>query len=383
MEQDLTASALFNVQAKITEMFSEGGVPSIDLDPNLNQAKTAAALMERQAARTTPITDPTGTCRGVTIYHLDGEFTSAAAVTTGFASEDCDLDVANDPESVGTEYDHNLWAEEGFQINDGDCDNLFTNPAAAVASTDRIADIIAPRLSSALKLLRRKLNTRAIAFLAAQSSTVNRDLNLPTYITHAGTQFNVNRSGFFQDPTSLTDLSAIINNNDMPDNSFLISGRQNYYNAVIDSRYFRLDDDKRNVSRWSVDQLAGGNLYFDINKMDAALTGANTFAVMPQSYAMWNVQLFGSAPRLVDASKNLYVYSMADPSLSIVENGVLRPVQYNILYQYVCTGTNTLGQPVFTHKWLIRYLGGIAPSPAATDGATGILRFVDAFAPGI
>jgi hypothetical protein len=381
MPQDLTASTLFRMQMVADQMLAGGGVPSIDLDPNLNQAFTVAALMERQQARAQALYDPRGTCRGVQIHHIDGAWTpDATDVSSGFAGEECDLDVGNDPESVATQYNHNLFVQEGFQISDKECDNIFNNPDAN--GIDRIAAIVGPRLAVAMKNTRRKLNAQAIAFLAANASPVNRDVNMPTHITHAGTTFSVNKAGFFQDPTSLTDIDAVVSNNDMG-GVFLISGRNNHYNAVIDSRYFRLDDDKRNVSRWSVDMLAGANLYFDINRLDSELTGANTFVIMPQSYAMWNVQLFDAAPRLVDASRNLYEYSIIDPQLSIVDNGVFRPVYYNVLYQFTCDGTDRNGRNVFTHKWLLRYLGGLAPSPTATDNHTGILRFADAFAPGI
>ena len=381
MAQDLTASKLFEVQLRLEEMFANGGAPNLDLDPNLNQASSVAALMERAAADARPLYDPRGTCRGVNIYHIDGAWTpDATDVSEGFDGEECDLDVANDPESVETEYEHNLFAQEGFQISDADCDNLFNNPAAA--GTARIASIIAPRLTVAMKNLRRKLNDAAIAFLAANSTGVNRDASLPSYITFAGTTFDVNLGGFFQNPHSLTDIDAIRDSNDMP-NAWLLSGRRNYYNSVIDSRYFRLDDDKRNVSRWSVDLLGGSNLYFDINRLDAELTGANTFAIMDGSYALWNVQLFDIQPRLVDASRNLYEFSIADPQLRIMDGGTMRPVYYNVLYQFDCDGTDINGRNVFTHKWLIRHLGGLAPSPAATDGHTGILHFVDTFVPGI
>jgi hypothetical protein len=375
--QDLTASVLNRIQRKMSEVFTAGATPILDADPNLNKAATVGALLENTNARMNPITQGR-TCVGMDVYHIDGAFTPDDTVLEDFSSEDCDLTPDNYPETVETSYDHNWYEQESIAVSDADCDNLFNNPAAE--GSDRVAELIAHQLGLALISLRSKMNASAIAFLAAGATGVNRDLNLPTYITFNGAtdEFEVDLDGFFQRPESLTDLDAVRLNNDMP-SYFMISGRKNFYNNVVDSRFLRLNDDQRSLARWDT-QMNTGPMFFDINRLDSTLTGANTFMIYPGSYAMWNVGLYTPQPRVVDPSTNLFAYSITDPSgLMIRENGVLRPVVYNVHYQYVCKGTDVLGRNIFEHVWQIRFLGGKALAPAATDGHTAILHFTDQF----
>jgi hypothetical protein len=381
--QDLTASNLFELQARINQMFANGGPPAMDLDPNFNKAISFGAAAERNTANATPLYNPDGTCRGVNIYHVDGGFTADDTdVSEGFTATDCDLPAGQTAETVETEYAHNLFVQELFEVTDGDCANLFIDPNPNADLWQAAAELVAPRLARALVEVRSKLNTAAIGFLDANATTVNRDLNLPTYINFNSPVFEVNKGGFFQDVHSLTEIQDIITTNDMM-GAWILNGRNNFRKASIDDTYFQLDDDKRNVSRWRVDNLGIDAMYFDINRLDSTLGGANTFAVMPGSYALWNVRLFGAEPRLVDTTKQIYQYSIADPGLVIAEGGRLRPVFYNVFYQKICTGTNINGVLTFKHRWMIRYLGGIATAPPAEDTHTGILKFTDVYAPGI
>lgn len=375
--QDLTASVLNRIQMKIGDVFTSGATPMLDLDPNLNKAGTIGPLLENTNASMDPITKD-GTCVGMDVKHIDGAFAADDEVLTDFSSEDCALTPDNYPATVSTSYDHNIFEQESIAVSDGDCNNLFNNTAGT--KTGRVTELIAQQLALAIISLRTKLNAAGIAFLAAGATGVNRDLNLPTHITFDGVtdEFQVDQDGFFQAPESFTDIDAVASNNDLP-NYFVISGRNNFYNNVVDSRFLRLNDNQRSLARWDT-QMNTGPLFFDINALDSTLTGSNTFVIMPGSYAMWNVGLYSPTPMVVDPSTNLYVSTIPDPGgLMIFEDGRLRPVLYNIHYQYTCTGTDVLGRNIFQHVWQIRFLGGMAYAPAATDGHTGILHFTDQF----
>ena len=375
--QDLTASALNRIQAKLADVFLAGATPDLDHDPNLNRVSTFAALAENTGARMNPITQG-GTCVGMDVYHIDGAFTPDDTELTDFAGEDCDLTAANYPESVETSYDHNLFAQETIAISDADCDNLFNNPSMDGAG--RIAEIQAIKLGNAIMSLRTKLNAAGIAFLAANATGVNRDLSLPSYITFDGVtdEFQVDLEGFFQRPESFTDIDAIIYNNDIP-RYFVISGRRNFWNGINDARFWQLNDNQRSLRRWNA-QMANGPIFFDINALDATLTGANTFAIYPGAYALWNVGLYSNTPRVADPARTLFASTIPHPAgLMINENGMLRPVLYNLKYQYTCTGTDSLGRNIFEHVWQIQFLGGLAAAPAASDAHTGILHFTDQF----
>jgi hypothetical protein len=372
---NLTASAINAVQFKIMEMFPQGGTPGIDRDPRNNRVQTAAALTENNSARATPIYDPTGSCVAVEVMHIVGDHEpDDTDVSAGFATNDCDLPDGDGVRTAKTTYDHNLFAQEVALVPDGDCKNLFEDPSAEGA--DKVAQLIADKVVQAMLNLRAKVNTEALTFLAATSTGVNRDTGMPGFITfNAGASaFDVNLAGFFSDPNSLTFLDTITNLNDMPAASFMHSGRNNFYNSVIDAKWGRLNDNQRSLIRYETGLDAP--MSFD-TRMDAALGGKNTFVVSPESYAAWNVAHYGPSPTVVDTAKNLFVYSIPDPVWQIRENGVTRPVRYNVLYQKVCTGRNVLGIPKFDHKFVIQYLGGLVASPAAADNHTGILRFRD------
>lgn len=374
MAQNLTASALTAIQARLDSMLPGGGPPSMDMDPNNNRAQTYAGLAENNRANMMPILEPDGTCIGMKVYHIDGDFTpDETDVSSGFATDTCDITAANEPVSVETSYEHNLFAQEFVAIEDGDCANLFVDPSAE--GTDRVADLIATRMMRAMVSLREKLNTTATTFLATEATGVNRDASLKDYMTFsaASSQFQVDLQGFFQDPDALTELDLVADLNDLP-GYFIHSGPNNFYNAVQDARFRRLNDDQRYLIRWETDLAAP--ISFD-KRLDAALGGKNTFVISPEAYALWNVRLYGTQPTLVQEDEAIWVYSQRDPNLLINDNGVLRPVFYNITYQKTCDGANKVGKRKNIHKFQIQYLGGLAAAPQATDNHTGILRFVD------
>jgi hypothetical protein len=376
MAQDLTASALTRLQAMISSMFTDGrSTYLMDRDRNANQALTAAALMENQSANMRLLNDPSGTCRGIEIFNLEDQMVKGDGNLETFASEDCDLPADNGPLSAGTEYDHNLRIEQTFYVDDDDCDNLFNNPAAF--KEGRVTEIVADQILLGFKNLRSQLNDEFVTFLGASATGVNRDVNLPSYITFNAVtrQYEVSLAGFFQNPQSLTDIDALVSNNDMYD-YFLHSGRYNFYNNVVDSQFLRLNDDQRSLARWS--SALSAPLTFDINRLDSGLTGKNTFAIMPGSYAAWNVQLFPTVRRTGSERDGLYEISIPDPILRIRdERGQIRPVYYNLTYQYECKGFDKNGRSTYQHKWVARYLGGLALAPPAKDDHTGILWLVD------
>ena len=374
MAQNITASALNAIQARLNVMLAGGGPPAMDFDPNNNRAQTFAGLAENNAANMSPLLDPTGTCIGMNVYHIDGAFTpDSTDYSSGFATDTCDITEGNQPVSVETQYEHNLFEREVVSIEDGDCDNLFVDPSAE--GMDRVTELIASRMMRAMVSLRVKLNAEATTFLSSNATAVNRYTSLKDYMTFnaATSQFEVDLEGFFADPDALTEIDLVADLNDLP-NYFIHSGPNNFYNAVQDARFRRLNDNQRYLVRFETDLSAP--ISFD-KRLDALLGGKNTFAIAPESFALWNVQLYNTQPTLVQEADGIWVYSAPDPNLLINDRGVLRPVYYNITYQKKCDGQNKLGKRKNIHAFQIDYVGGLAAAPQATDNHTGILRFVD------
>jgi|SRR5690606_27089737 len=372
--QDLSASALTFVQAKLDAILAaDQSTPSkFWMKDHIGTAK---GLFSEHRARTSPITDALGNCVGYRVYTLDAN--DETLDYDGDGDDDttaCDILSGDGAVSSEKIYSLNTLKIKNFYVDDDICGDLFKNPGSS--ASQEIADVVAHNLASAMHALRAGLNASSISLLEANKSAVNNDSSLPDGVAFGSSEFTVTESTLpMNDPDTLTDIEAIAANNDM-DDFFLVAGRYHFYNAKRNAQYHQLNDNERDVIRW-MDQ----SIYFDIKNLDSTLSGKNSFAVDPGSYILFDHidSRVTMQPTLVSPKDNLYEYFIEDPMLLIRQNGVLRPIRYHVAYQFDCNGVNRSRRVrTFTHKWEITFNGGFHVAPPATDGHTGILKFVSA-----
>lgn len=361
MAQNVSASTLLDIQAKISEMY-EGNTPS--KFPYNDPVMSAKALFENNRARIRQeMIGSTDNPKDVVvrIHWLQRGTTGLDIDASTEPALSCDLTSGIGPTSTRKNYSHNIWKGKRVEVNDDLYDNLYD-----------FTELAADRLTAAMLDIRAGLNTACINFLDNNKTGVNNDSSLPSGVTFGSSVYTVDTSLIdLQSPRGFTDLNAIAQNNDLSD-YFYLNGRYNFYNAFVDSEYRRLNDDEREYVRFDREEL-----YFDIRDLDSTLTGKNTFAVERGAYAIWNFTSRDTTP--VQVKDNTWEYVVEDPMLQVWENGRLRPVRYHVYYQRNCNGANSyVGRRTFTHIWEVVFIGGIKEAPASEDNHTGILKFKQA-----
>lgn len=364
MAQSVSASAQFAVQAKLNEMFA-GDTP---VKYQYRQAyETAKAMLMNNTARTAPVL-VNGRCIGENVYWTEkgsDTITYNGDGTTPALTIACDLTESEGPTTDSKQYSDNVRLIAKVEVADDLCDNLYT-----------FQELAAERIMTAIFDIRKALNVKLINFLDTNKGAnfdpehaddVAGDDGI-TFVS-ASNHFTAAGSNF-QDPDFLTDIAALVENNDI-ENYFLLSGRWNFYNAFMNSQYHRLNDTERHHMMFD-----DFNMYFDSRYLDSTLTGKNTFAVGLGTYAIWN--RVWSTPEPVQVKDNSFEYHIIDPELMINVGGVLQPVKYEVYYQKICTGGDANTRRTFTHRWEVKFLGGIYEAPTAVTDQTGILKFLQA-----
>lgn len=366
VSQTLTESALVNLQLRVEQMFT-GDTPTQYQfrDP----AATFGALCERTRANVVPRLIENGVCASVEVHHLIADSATIERVD-GDWDLSCDLETPRYAESAKKTYDTDALAIETTAVNDGLCGVLFNDAPADLEGRNRAATLVAQQLEFAMRKLRGSLNTQAITFLNTARTNVNSDSSLPDYLSwNATPDFNYSAdSELFQTPDFLTDIDAVAANTRIQ-NFFMLSGRRNFYNAVTNSDFRQLNDNERFLVRFNQYDMA-----FDISDLDAELTGANTFVVGEGTYVIWNASSSPTLPFQIDFDK--WRFTIQDPVLQIYENGTLRPVLYEVVYQKTCANRDALTNHTFNHVFEVKFMGGIEQAPVASGANTGILKFV-------
>lgn len=372
----MTDSALNTIQSKIMDVFG-GDTPS-KYTRNY-PGYTAKALFANQAARMSPIFNNSGRCIGQEVIWL--KTNTLTADYNGDGSDDetnCAIADGQFPESDVVTYNDNVRIRKNVTVTDGLCNDLFNDAALSLDGQQRAATLIAHQMGDAIVAIRKALDARLITFVNANRTGVNNDANLPDYLTFNGTsdQFEAD-AALFQEPDFLTDIDALVANNGMM-NYFMLSGRRNFYNAVVNSQYRRDNSDERDHARFDM-----ADIWFDKRLLDAQLNTADgttgqgyTFAIGEGTYALWNRVELPAIPTLIHAKDNIWGFYVEDPELMIRENGILRPVRYHVLYQEGCAGRQANGVPYGKHSFEVYFEGGLAVAPPDTDGHTGILKMV-------
>lgn len=367
MAQNLTSSALNNVQERLYSMF--GPDTPYSSQQFTYPADTINALFRENTVRTDEVL-VNDQCIGVDVKFLD--WGSSGAAYTGVPGSDslaCDLASGDDATANTKTYVDNILVRDNYNVDDNLCGNLFNDAPGNRDKQAQAATIIAQGLAKCMRNIREGLNTTAVTFLNATRSPVNLDNNLPAYITFDNTNdyYEANES-YYQDPRFLTDINFTAQNNNI-NSFFLITGRKNFANAFTDSRYLRLNDNQRNYV-----QFDDFSMYVDPRAIDSALSSANTFVVGRGSYVVWNRTWSTPVPFQVDEDK--WEFSVRDPFLMIMENGVMRPVTYEVVYQRTCAGRDTNTRHYFNHEFEVKFLGGIDEAPPAPNTHTNIMRWI-------
>lgn len=372
--QDLTASALLNVQARLNSIFAEGqSTPS--KYPFTDHLGSVNALFQNHRASASPINDAVGNCIGYNVYWLnygDGTLDYDGDGTTPALSLACDLTSGDEPVSNEKIYTNNVIKQKVISIDDDLCGNVFRDPGSNAA--EQAETLIANRLAMAMHTLRAGLNAEMISFLNTNFTTVNNDETLPSGLTFAsGSGFEIDETVLsMQEPDTLTELEYLAMNNDMNE-FFMLCGRKHFASAMRNSDFRRLNDNERDHIRFD-----NYSMYFDPKNLDSTLSGANTFIVDPGSYIFWNHirQNLSTTPQPVFGNDyEGFEFFIEDPVLRYLDNGVLRPVRYNVYYQRKCDGVNTTElRRTAKHFWEISFNGGLWVAPPSEVNHTGILK---------
>jgi len=371
--QNLTASALTYIQARLTEMFSpDQTTPS--RYPWVDHIETARSMLREHSANISPITNAQGDCVAYKVYWLKkGADTIVHNSTPAGYTVAADLTSGQGPVSVEKSYTNNFKIVSLVEIDDDICGNVFKNPGSPGA--EQAATLIQNRLMTAMYDIRSKLNTKWVNFLDTNKTSVNNDSSLPAGVSFGSSLYSVTTGTLsMQEPDTLTDLAAIAANNDLQD-YFWIGGRYHFYNAVVNSDYRRLNDAERDHIRFD-----DWRMYFDIKNLDNTLSGQNSFVVDPGSYVFWDHVNDGRTRQPEQVKDLSFEYYIEDPMLLVNDNGLLRPLRYNVYYQQSVNsaGNTTEHRRTKTHRWEVTLHGGQYVAPPAEDNHTGILKFKSA-----
>lgn len=362
MPQTLTTADLLRSQGFIEEAFS-GDTPS--KYPYNEPAMSANALFENNAALTqNSFLNGNGKYTGTEVnWLLKGTNTVKYSGTPSGNDQTCDIGTAESATSNSQLYQNNQSVIARVEIDDDLYGNMYDTP-----------QLISERFMAAMQDIRDDWNIKMINFLNAGRTPINNDGSLGTGITYdvPSTTYQVDGTVIdMQDPDALTDLDALAMNNDIQ-RYFYLTGRYNFYNAIVDSQYRRLNDDQRYMSRFSDPAY---RIYTDPRSLDSTLTGRNTFVIGEGTYAVWDFvhPTVTSTPTQIEDNK--WQYTINDPILRINVGGTLRPVRYNVYYTRECTSVNkSVGLRTYLHKFEIFFLGGLYLAPASEDTHTGILK---------
>lgn len=370
--QNVTASAWLKVQAALQSMFP--GPTPMDF-PRYAPGNSFNALAANNAASVEPIRNARGECRALEVYTLPFTVSTGASVTTSSPSVGCTLTPADYGTSAAKEYSPNLFAIKTVSVNDAICGNFFANPS--MDGAERAAVLVADRLSQGMQSMRNELDKYIADWLYDNRQTADfaPGPHLQPLTFDSGTQLWNLPYDRFKTPDTLTILDAMMANNGIGQ-YFNLGGIGGFYSALTDAQWRQLNDNERFLSRFGTGRFA-----FDIFNLDAVVnTSAGTtgdaysFLIADGSYVFGNFSDYpNTIPQRIDNhEKPTWVFQMQDPILRINDNGVIRPVVYDVHYQVVCNGGDTKGF-TFTHTFELRFKGILDKAPNDSVGRTGIM----------
>lgn len=353
----MTQSAAVDIQLRIDEMFQADKTQAAN--EFMRPAASAKTVLESLTHRSVPVMR-NGKCVGLQVLWLK-DCNDDAVVDTTAPDVDCDIPSGSELSSDARTYEPDLFINDTRSASDDLCGNYY-----------EFVDTSAMTLKRLITTVEQKLNAQTVAFLKANAQ-VNGDTGGSGIITGTETGFPAADFG----PDLLAEISAYAATNRIGDYRIL-SGR-NFYNSVFNANYKRLNDNGR--SEGAAFDNAG--IAFDLLDLDTAAAVPSTFVFNPDGIGFFNKTWSGYTPELVDPQLNKWAYKISSPSLryrySASENGRLitrlQPVEYEVEYQKVCTGRDSLGKPVYSHTYLVRFIGSLFTAPNGCNDETGILHF--------
>lgn len=361
---DFTASVRYKAQAFLEQMFGDNTPANNEYR---TKVETARLMFGRQTAKITPLMKGK-ICVGQDIVWLKSGVTSLDYIgaTAAGASLACDLATGQQLESDAQTYADNVFAVAVVDVTEEKCNNMIDFAReSALAWKKGMNDI------------RVALNSNLITFVNA-----NIQQNLFADVDQVDTgngAWAENGDGAtieipaadFRNPDTLAFMDVLAQNNLMEE-FFILSGWQNFYTSAYNADFKKLNDNERAL----IEQYRAHDVNFDVRALDQALTGANTFVINPNAYAIWNTGWSTMDPVQIDYDK--WEFQLEDPALKINDNGVLRPVKYEVAYQKICLNRNSKARHTFTRRYEIKFIGGRDLAPPGIQGETGILKAVAA-----
>lgn len=353
----MTQSAAVDVQLRIDELFNaDKTMPGNEF---MRPATSAKTVLENLTHRSVPVFR-NGKCVGLQVLWLK-DCNDDAVVSDTAPVVACDIPAGAELASDKKTYEPDLFINDTRSASDDLCANYY-----------EFVDTSAATLKRLITTIEQKLNVQTIAFLKANAQ-VNADTGGAGTI--AGTQTGFPAASF--GPDLLAEISAYAATNRISDYRIL-SGR-NFYNSVFNAQYRRLNDDQRNQGA----AYDNAGIAFDLLDLDTTAAIPSTFVFNPDCIGFFNKTWSSFTPELVDPKLNKWAYKIASPNLryrySANENGRLvnrlQPVEYEVEYEKVCTGRDSLGKPVYMHTYLVRFIGSLFTAPGGCNDETGILHF--------
>jgi hypothetical protein len=347
-------SQLPKILLSINEMFSDARQFRDTIEP----VEAFRSIAENQTFQIDPILK-NESCRALEVTWLTSCDMEATDCSAEEASGSCVIG-GDEIASAAKEYKVEKCLYQDFTVWDDDCKGKFS-----------FEDKAAEAMGKAMQVLRKGLNARAVAFLAA-------NLQANNYTTGQGT---VQGDLTYIDPALWTpdliaELSLHAQLNDILEPIFLTG--TNLWNARFNANYNNLNVDQK-------DQLAKfnhfSNWYWDPKTVDVTLASKSTIMFDRASVGFLNkINFDNAAPINQNDPNNTHVFHVNDPLLVYMDGGTPSPLRYEVITQRKCkTDAGSIQRFGTSFRLNARY--EFITSPYGCNGESGVLQFVNAEAP--
>lgn len=350
-----TASNILRNNVELARLFSNPVTTSAPIDV---PAITLRALAQNQTFRTDERLEG-GKCIGIKAWFPDmsGIATDVAEATT------CATPSGNPIGTLSVNYDSDVLAQHAQTMDAPRCDNELTRDAELMYN-----------MRICMAKIRKDLNALSInamnAAVAANIYTPLPNLGTAWDAVTATPAVNVPKADFKWQNIGWFD--AVVSGNSMGEHMW-INGATNFYGEWWESKYRNFDANGPSAFQAYNDQ----RMFFDNRQLDQVLTGANTFAINPNSIGIWQTVHSPSVPTEFSVGSNgkKFIYTVDDPEVRVNRNGVLVPLTYHVELEEACSSRTALGQLVKSYKLYMYFVGGIKFAPAAPNGPSGVMKF--------
>lgn len=343
-----------SVHFELSELY---GNPSLATARYGQEPQIIGALLNRQTASSAPILT-NGKCVGAKVWFYDaGASNTVYSGSVPNPANDCTTEACGVGQTASKDLSNNLFIEDCKGAQEERCDNELT-VAAEMASVHY-------HLMYQMRVEAQKRFITAL-MAAAQQNQVPTAQMAP-YINERGGSniLEIDRANMSDALIydTLVEIDTVSTQNSLR-NPIYINGR-NFRNSRILAEFNALNDNQRSQS--AIYNAIGRNMIWDnhiVAGPDAVTTEQSTIAVTPNAYLFWNYVKFPEVPFLKDPSKDLWIYSIADPFLTYNDGGVTRKVMYDVEHTYACTDPRDAnGDRVYLHNFKIYLRGGFRLSP--------------------